>query len=695
MSLISAELTKEIYFSCNSQIKNDFSFEIKYSIDNVLSSNEVIKSIDKNDTLTICINGLEKLFKKNDDLNKFAKALNAIHHEKGWNVSYNEDDLVITHSADILEKDFSILFNTHYEFTKDFKDNDSILVKVYSYLPTSIKNPIRQNLSIKVYELPRIESVTVTNSNNVKTSSIIKGCKANIQWKTNVVTPHQGSAILYDENKIEQKKNEISIDEDRKFTLVVTKHDKESSQDIPIKAIYIEKLEILDSNNKSVNEIIKGESVKINYSLSHSDEITKVCLLDEANTEINPNEIIIDRDRTFTLKVIQGDDTLSEKISIKAVSIDKLEALNSDGESVQVIYKGEKVKINWSLINGDNATVSLLDEDGNIESDEIIIDRDRSLTLKVELNGKIATETITIFKTLWKKGKNDINIPFKPDEKSNSKIIKFTDFTEEYNGYYAYIHPTLYYSKDLTEWNKTSVTINISESFKYYVFKTDIRRMCSTLFEMIFSYTDKVTHFSFDIDATGFRCTGGPEFSKDLFREKDWQFLFTKTMGDWRESIYTFFVSENSVHPYKDLWNKLPGLDFPKNIKIISIDLICVGLNENEKRFMAILCNDNHIYVYEITINTHIEFRWDCINIFELEKKDQKKVTLVKADSFYVVTENYVFELNGNKDLSETRFSPLDTTKENQGTMIVGPKDDKTFAAIVQDGDKAFLWTYG
>lgn len=693
MSLISAELTKEIYFSCNSQIKNDFSFEIKYSIDNVLSSNEVIKSIDKNDTLTICINGLEKLFKKNDDLNEFAKALNAINHEKGWNVSYNEDDLVITHSADILEKDFSILFNTHYEFTKDFKDNDSILVKVYSYLPISIKDPIRQNLSIKVYELPRIESVTVTNSNNVKTSSIIKGCKANIQWKTNVATPHQGSAILYDENKIEQKKDEISIDEDRKFTLVVTKHDKESSQDIPIKAIYIEKLEILDSNNKSVNEIIKGESVKINYSLSHSDEITKVCLLDEANTEINPNEIIIDRDRTFTLKVIQGGDTLSKSMSIKAVSINKIEALNSDGESAKAIYKGEKAKIIWSLINGENAKVSLLDENGNEESNEITIDRDRTVTLNVELNGKKTTKSITVFKTLWKKENANVNIPFKLDAISNPKIILLSHISS-YSGYYTFIHPTLYYSKDLTEWNTTPITVNISEQFKYYTFnKCDLRA-----FNICFTGVDKFIVYTFDI-IDG--CLGTEVYPKQRFPEKDeWQFCFLQNVkdrsGSWvaTASKICHLVFKNSIQPYMCLGFhfELTRLDFPEDVKIISVDSL--QDEDNQKITLAILCENNHICVYEGTYLNGI-LLWNCINTFELERNDQKKVTLVKADSFYVVTENYVFELNGNKDLSETRFSPLDTTKENQGTMIVGPKDDKTFAAIVQDGDKASLWTYG
>ena len=703
MSLISAKLTDKIYFSYEEKIQNNFSFEITYSVDDSQIYNNLIKSISENDTLSIYIEGLQKLFKKKDELNNFAEALNAKNQETGWNVSDNDDGLVIKHSADILKNDFSVLFNTHYVFTNDFKDNESILVKVYFDLPASTEDPIHQNFSIKVYEAPYIDSLAAINSKGHETPLIIKGHTASIQWETNTSFPNQGSAILYDETRTTPlEKNIVTIDKDRKFTLVVTKHEKEISRDISIKAVYIENIEALDSNDKSINEVIKGETVKIIWSLSNSDETTKVYLLDETKEAIDPNKIIIDRDRTFTLKVDQGGDTITKEISIKAVFIEKIDIQDSDGNKVKSIYKGEKAKINWSLINGENAKVSLLDENEHEVSNEIIIDRDRTLTLKVELNGKFATETITVFKTLWKKEKVNLSIPFKPDKKSNPKIIQLSNM-EFRSGYYTYIHPTLYYSNNLTEWNTTPVTVNIPDSFKYYTF--DITFVLAFVnLDIYFTDVDKITEFEYNM--VDFSCQHGWDIPKPFPEIEESQFCFFKYMiksyppYDYHDAY--FCVLENSILVYKGIWRQESSrLDFPKDVKIISIDFInFFNDGYNAKNFLAILCNDNHIYVYEITLEESIfggshEFRWNCISIFDLEKNDQKKVTLVKANSIYVVTDNYVFELNGNKDLSETHFSPLETTKENQGTMIIGPKDNNSFAAIVQDGDNASLWTYG
>lgn len=46
-------------------------------------------------------------------------------------------------------------------------------------------------------------------------------------------------------------------------------------------------------------------------------------------------------------------------------------------------------------------------------------------------------------------------------------------------------------------------------------------------------------------------------------------------------------------------------------------------------------------------------------------------------------------------DLSEIHFSPLDSIKGNQVKIIVGSKDNKSFAAIILGGDNASFGTYG
>ena len=196
--------------------------------------------------------------------------------------------------------------------------------------------------------MPCINSFTVTNSKGNETQSIIKGHTASIQWETNISDPHQGSVALYDENKNKLNTNLVTVDKDCKFTLVVTKHKKEISQDISIKAVYIEKIDVLNSEGNSVKAIYKGHKATITSSLVNGEN-AKISLLDESGYPTS-NKVIIDRDRTFTLEINQDDDIQSQEITIKSIHVEKIGILDSDNNNVKAIYKGEKAKINWSLI---------------------------------------------------------------------------------------------------------------------------------------------------------------------------------------------------------------------------------------------------------------------------------------------------------------------------------------------------------
>ena len=120
--------------------------------------------------------------------------------------------------------------------------------------------------------------------------------------------------------------------------------------------------------------------------------------------------------------------------------------------------------------------------------------------------------------------------------------------------------------------------------------------------------------------------------------------------------------------------------------------------------YLAILCDNNDkkypqsVLVYSLQIqvqaNSHA---FTCRNIItiELDRNDQKKIFLAQANSKYIVLDNYVFDLNYNGNLSETHFSPIETIPKGEPkVMIFCQKDTSTFSAIVEDGDKATLWTY-
>lgn len=622
MGEISAEITNTIYFSTQNPIKNDFGITISYK-KGISKAN--IQALDPNAPLIIYILGLEQLFKNNDEMINFAKALN-VHQDESWNVSFSEDnELVITSSAQKLESDFSIHFNTYYEFTKEFKDNDSFLIKILFDLPDSERSPKEwETHSITAYEMPCIESISVINSKGIETSSIIKGEKASIQWKTNINNHSQGSVILYDENKAELKTNEFIIDKDRIFTLVVTKHEKKDFRKIPIKAVYIDKLELQDFN----------------------------------------------------------------------------------GNATEAIIKGEMAQICWSLVNAEPYAANLFNERAIIVAHtspyKKIIERNESYTLQLEQDGVGTSQTLQVFCTLWEKQPKYINTPFQLDNLSYNKIIFISEGSEK-DGYYLYIHPYLYYSPNLVDWKILTKT---NEPFYRQTYYNSTLSIIDDKKSIVTCHIDDlyVAIRNYDLDTN--------QWEEVLTRKKkdfkgcdDEELLFCHLMkykcqttgmyGDIYDSL--FVVHEHSIY-VRDIHYQ--GYDIIKccaklpedagDPTIISIDTIFD--DEKNKNYLAILCDDNRVYVYESD-----KFFRRCNFICKTAKffMYQKNVYLTKADSIYIITENFQFMLDGN-NIIENWFAPRSnpSMKKYRGAMFVGQKDERKFSAIIKEVDQTTLWTY-
>lgn len=622
MGKFSADITNKIYFSTQKLIKNDFIFSISYRSGKKYNN---IQNTESSIPLIIYILGLDQLFKNKDEMLNFAKALN-VHMDEGWNVSISDDkDLVITTSSQKLESDFSICFNTLYEFTKDFKDNDSIFVKVRFDAPSSGCQKDEWNeYSITAYEMPCIKSIAVLNSKGIETSSIIKGENANIQWKTNVESSSQGSVVLYDENKKEVKANEVTIDKDCTFTLVVTKHEKVESQEIPIKAVYIDKLELQDFN----------------------------------------------------------------------------------GNATEAIIKGEMAQICWSLVNAEPYAANLFNERAIIVAHtspyKKIIERNESYTLQLEQDGVGTSQTLQVFCTLWEKQPKYINTPFQLDNLSYNKIIFISEGSEK-DGYYLYIHPYLYYSPNLVDWK---ILTNTNEPFYRQTYYNSTLSIIDDKKSIVTCHIDDlyVAIRNYDLDTN--------QWEEVLTRKKkdfkgcdDEELLFCHLMkykcqttgmyGDIYDSL--FVVHEHSIY-VRDIHYQ--GYDIIKccaklpedagNPTIISIDTIFD--DEKNKNYLAILCDDNRVYVYESD-----KFFRRCNFICKTAKffMYQKNVYLTKADSIYIITENFQFMLDGN-NIIENWFAPRSnpSMKKYRGAMFVGQKDERKFSAIIKEVDQTTLWTY-
>ena len=447
--------------------------------------------------------------------------------------------------------------------------------------------------------------------------------------------------------------------------------------------------------NKSVSAVFKGREVGFSWNVGPSEKKVEASLYDETGTFIgnvaSQCKATVNGDKKFTLKAKKDGYEVSKTLDIKAVYIKELSLHDFNDQPALAIHKGDKAKIIWSVKNSACASVSLHDELGNkiTESPYIVrIDQDKTFTLKIELNGEIKTQALDVHKTLWKKISDNVNIPFKPKDNGEQRISLGTD------GYYTYVHPKIYNSVNLTEWKEIAEFQQAPENFKYVTHgcsynsytRIDISYTCKDANILTWYHSDKTPKWG-NIDKE----------PKQKYEEKE-EWLACLFGSDEYDS-YGFHVCERTIHVYAlwhNPWIKLCTITVPDNAKILSASMIDNHFCTVTERFLAVLCDNNHVYVYNVW-NTRGERvildKYMCS--FEIDRNDQKRISMVKTNSIYVVLDNYVFELNGNKDLSETRFSPIDTiAKKDEAFMFVGEYDNSRFAAIVGDNDNATLWYY-
>ena len=147
------------------------------------------------------------------------------------------------------------------------------------------------------------------------------------------------------------------------------------------------------------------------------------------------------------------------------------DAKDPQAPKVQAIHKGEEAEIGWDLGDVHKVSASLCDENGCQVANlpftyNVKIDRDRKFTLSVEKDGHVETKSLPIYRTLWEKvaevDSSSLPEGFKPDPKGNNKFFRRSD------GYYIYIHPYIWYSRDLIEWKKITEYEDAPKDFNSY-----------------------------------------------------------------------------------------------------------------------------------------------------------------------------------------------------------------------------------
>lgn len=345
------------------------------------------------------------------------------------------------------------------------------------------------------------------------------------------------------------------------------------------------------------------------------------------------------------------------------------------------IHKGDEALIGWDLSNVQRISASLRDENGkevgNLPLDHSeVIDKDKKFTLSIEKDGHVETRSMTVYRTLWEKvAEGQCPNGFKPDPKGNNKF-----FRRNYDSnYYTYIHPKLFRSANLVEWEEVSIQIQdkpqdnfINYSCSYY-YKNSATDDCLLI---CYTYNNLIILYEYNFKSNRLSQIHGLSNNK-----------YKSCQAIKRDNNIDFFCIDNDKVKNFDLLNTKTGIFYkaPNGAHVIAADTL-----SDDKIFLAILCDNHRVYVYD-TDNKRIN------NIFEYEKDNQKNIVLVKTNSIYILLNDYTLELNDKEKFSDMHFMPQNLKNE---PLIIGARDKFAISAIVINKDetkhtkKTTTWNY-
>ena len=290
MGKITAKFSEGIFFSNNNENKekNDFYFNI------FVSGKPRENNNNEQGFPQIYILGLEQLFTNEESIGStmddFASSFDTNGNED-WSISYGESPygkcLIVSCAANKIKENMSVVFqlSKRYEFTAEFKDKESIGVKVYFDNFDTIFSDIDKNIEqisiVTAYEMPYIDEFEVLNSKGDKVKAIPDEEFGEISWSFGNV--EKVSASLCDETGIEVANippHRVKIDKDRWFKLFAEKNGCKISRTLFIKDAYfinntddwnVFATAVNDGNTYADKLVVLGADITVSQKIGNSD----------------------------------------------------------------------------------------------------------------------------------------------------------------------------------------------------------------------------------------------------------------------------------------------------------------------------------------------------------------------------------------------------------------------------------------
>ena len=290
MGKITAKFSEGIFFSNNNENKekNDFYFNI------FVSGKPRENNNNEQGFPQIYILGLEQLFTNDESIGStmddFASSFDTNGNED-WSISYGESPygkcLIVSCAANKIKENMSVVFqlSKRYEFTAEFKDKESIGVKVYFDNFDTIFSDIDKNIEqisiVTAYEMPYIDEFEVLNSKGDKVKAIPDEEFGEISWSFGNV--EKVSASLCDETGIEVANippHRVKIDKDRRFKLFAEKNGCKISRTLFIKDAYfinntddwnVFATAVNNGNTYADKLVVLGADITVSQKIGNSD----------------------------------------------------------------------------------------------------------------------------------------------------------------------------------------------------------------------------------------------------------------------------------------------------------------------------------------------------------------------------------------------------------------------------------------
>lgn len=698
MSTIQASFPENIFFSSQENYKelSDFFFSVHINCDK-------LKTETPENLPIIQIKGIKKFFYTNaikkhtqsismrfcDTLDNFIADFMPIGEDNNWSrpPDYIASSDTLTFSCNenpLFTPNYTVGFelSTKCTFRKSLINNEPIILEVlfknFDSIFDGLDNEINASYTIYAKEVPYVENVAVLNSEGKEVKTVLKGEYVTITWT--VDNDNKTSVFLCDEigNTVTTvPPYKVQINEDRRFTLKLEKDGRTVSLPVPVNQISPVEIAVLNENgNRWRYDGDRNDIAIITWSGDNIEKCT-VSLCDKKGVVVATKSPYRLEDaphrKIYTLKIERDDCIITESIPICNCGWEIDSAFRAYTEDPTNFYPFSK----WT----------------------------KDYFIEYKKNNNIEDLIKKIFAKLLNQHFKHLNqkeiLPI-PDNKGTN-LFFYGDYAyerESYPGFFIYIHPNIWFYSTLKEylhykysWRPIKHYDNHPNWNDFKCYKTSKTFNRRAALRICYTFDDRITirDFYYNIPQWGDEITiEKNNFDKFADKHKDGEFLFCQGVNNRYNMIYA--VYQHAVYLYelnystKNLGKNYHKFTLPKEAKganIISIS------NDNVKDDLAILCDNNYVYVLE---PDEIATSFKSLHLDYI--KTPKDILFLEKNT--IIVDGHVIEFNDNgciKNIIESSFSPKQTIDVPEN-MFFGIDNRGSIKALTWDHKKRTFWQY-